>query len=209
MEDKGDRLLFQAHLIKQPVPVSHASAQPSPRLPVSLGRGRRHMPDQFIACRGTICLAQREAGVADVCDGIDVRSPKPAAIRQPDHFAVVNAPGTGQYLRTRGIVTHRFGHVLTIVPKRDPVHCVCTRCSPDTYIPTRGMRKRLNRLFGGGIHELLRKTGPFVQACHKFFCGTKGGDRLISGSILQGFKASRSEERRVGKECRSRWSPYH
>ena len=23
------------------------------------------------------------------------------------------------------------------------------------------------------------------------------------------FKANRSEERRVGKECRSRWSPYH
>ena len=23
------------------------------------------------------------------------------------------------------------------------------------------------------------------------------------------FKRSRSEERRVGKECRSRWSPYH
>src|SRR3712207_8042387 len=25
----------------------------------------------------------------------------------------------------------------------------------------------------------------------------------------QGFNAVRSEERRVGKECRSRWSPYH
>ena len=24
-----------------------------------------------------------------------------------------------------------------------------------------------------------------------------------------GFVLSRSEERRVGKECRSRWSPYH
>ena len=24
-----------------------------------------------------------------------------------------------------------------------------------------------------------------------------------------GFSAFRSEERRVGKECRSRWSPYH
>ena len=24
-----------------------------------------------------------------------------------------------------------------------------------------------------------------------------------------GFEAERSEERRVGKECRSRWSPYH
>ena len=33
--------------------------------------------------------------------------------------------------------------------------------------------------------------------------------------LLEGFKApdhntiARSEERRVGKECRSRWSPYH
>ena len=28
------------------------------------------------------------------------------------------------------------------------------------------------------------------------------------GDILHAMKA-RSEERRVGKECRSRWSPYH
>ena len=27
--------------------------------------------------------------------------------------------------------------------------------------------------------------------------------------IYDGLSASRSEERRVGKECRSRWSPYH
>ena len=26
---------------------------------------------------------------------------------------------------------------------------------------------------------------------------------------LENAKPSRSEERRVGKECRSRWSPYH
>ena len=26
---------------------------------------------------------------------------------------------------------------------------------------------------------------------------------------LKGLKLTRSEERRVGKECRSRWSPYH
>src|SRR5258707_15702762 len=30
---------------------------------------------------------------------------------------------------------------------------------------------------------------------------------LTSGNISNGFV--RSEERRVGKECRSRWSPYH
>src|SRR5256886_14653248 len=32
--------------------------------------------------------------------------------------------------------------------------------------------------------------------------------RLNHGSVL-GTKPDRSEERRVGKECRSRWSPYH
>ena len=29
------------------------------------------------------------------------------------------------------------------------------------------------------------------------------------GCNVVGFEPSRSEERRVGKECRSRWSPYH
>ena len=41
--------------------------------------------------------------------------------------------------------------------------------------------------------------------------------RFHIGDIVQHFKrenvnpetAERSEERRVGKECRSRWSPYH
>ena len=30
-----------------------------------------------------------------------------------------------------------------------------------------------------------------------------------SGTILTSISTDRSEERRVGKECRSRWSPYH
>ena len=48
--------------------------------------------------------------------------------------------------------------------------------------------------------------------------GTAGGDDLVS-RIVQALNkqtkdaenkvSSRSEERRVGKECRSRWSPYH
>ena len=32
---------------------------------------------------------------------------------------------------------------------------------------------------------------------------------LCLAQIICGYKANRSEERRVGKECRSRWSPYH
>ena len=32
---------------------------------------------------------------------------------------------------------------------------------------------------------------------------------LTGASNCAGHTAERSEERRVGKECRSRWSPYH
>ena len=47
----------------------------------------------------------------------------------------------------------------------------------------------------------------------------KEGDSFMNGLLLLGLSAlilvvaylfyGRSEERRVGKECRSRWSPYH
>src|SRR2546425_4596051 len=45
-------------------------------------------------------------------------------------------------------------------------------------------------------HEAIRNCGRVMQEtdCH--------GVKLEGG-------AARSEERRVGKECRSRWSPYH
>ena len=32
---------------------------------------------------------------------------------------------------------------------------------------------------------------------------------LILTELLEDITVLRSEERRVGKECRSRWSPYH
>src|SRR2546426_5914920 len=41
-------------------------------------------------------------------------------------------------------------------------------------------------------------------------CASSAGLRFISrGGSSGAFVALRSEERRVGKECRSRWSPYH
>ena len=37
----------------------------------------------------------------------------------------------------------------------------------------------------------------------------KLGKAAMTGLLATGFNTTRSEERRVGKECRSRWSPYH
>ena len=38
-----------------------------------------------------------------------------------------------------------------------------------------------------------------------------GADKELKPEVPDGMlkKCNRSEERRVGKECRSRWSPYH
>src|SRR5256885_15154465 len=43
-----------------------------------------------------------------------------------------------------------------------------------------------------------------VEEAGKGVRNIKPGDRVVIGSTI-----ARSEERRVGKECRSRWSPYH
>ena len=60
------------------------------------------------------------------------------------------------------------------------------------------------------LHEYLKGTANTLTFC----AGAKHEDAqyLVEGnklSFLYRDKEYRSEERRVGKECRSRWSPYH
>ena len=51
---------------------------------------------------------------------------------------------------------------------------------------------------------LIAKNGAGKTTLLNILAGKENYD---SGNIV--FRNSRSEERRVGKECRSRWSPYH
>ena len=54
------------------------------------------------------------------------------------------------------------------------------------------------------IHpRALPKNGARIPRIARFF------NHLASGTVPIPFLTTRSEERRVGKECRSRWSPYH
>ena len=62
------------------------------------------------------------------------------------------------------------------------------------------------------VNEKAKQGGQGEEKLSSCFCC--GGDTGKSGSIRPLLIADadqiiRSEERRVGKECRSRWSPYH
>ena len=65
-------------------------------------------------------------------------------------------------------------------------------------------RQTVYNEFGGGRRELgqayvLREADRFMRAV----------EAAIARHADEPRRALRSEERRVGKECRSRWSPYH
>ena len=52
-----------------------------------------------------------------------------------------------------------------------------------------------------------RENGPFLVTGPAKLVDHQGGEFDLGGK--ETFALCRSEERRVGKECRSRWSPYH
>src|SRR2546426_7429473 len=73
--------------------------------------------------------------------------------------------------------------------------------------PPDGLFERHPALQGrAGVFVSLKKRGE-LRGC----IGTiePAQENLALEIIENAISAARSEERRVGKECRSRWSPYH
>ena len=57
------------------------------------------------------------------------------------------------------------------------------------------------------VYRRLREEAPlYYNEPHDFFAVSRYDD---VEKVLVAKETYRSEERRVGKECRSRWSPYH
>src|SRR2546426_3119507 len=82
-------------------------------------------------------------------------------------------------------------------------------------------RRRHTRLQGDWSSDVCSsdlKHMLAVEACVRAYARKAGADEEVWGiaALLHDFdyerwpnQEHRSEERRVGKECRSRWSPYH
>src|SRR2546429_1067480 len=85
-----------------------------------------------------------------------------------------------------------------------------TRCSRDWSSDVCSSDLRFGFKNEDQLEQATQKVGEDNYTCPN--CGTTTGTDL-QGDICQTcgtqMKLNRSEERRVGKECRSRWSPYH
>ena len=90
------------------------------------------------------------------------------------------------------------------------MYAVCFRRSVRVSNSKEGCRDRMNlvdkALRNGKLHLLVLVFTVLAETV-----GVKtfklGPGMLVLVPLL--YSSSRSEERRVGKECRSRWSPYH
>src|SRR3989454_10543937 len=80
----------------------------------------------------------------------------------------------------------------------------------ETFTSSLAIDRRLSRhdIAGSIAHcRTLERAGVLTRReADKLVAGLKQVEKEIADGR---FRFTRSEERRVGKECRSRWSPYH
>src|SRR5258705_5711202 len=75
-------------------------------------------------------------------------------------------------------------------------------CSSDLSLTVRFYQASTSELYGSVREAPQKETTPFYPR------SPYAAAKLYAYWIVVNYR-ERSEERRVGKECRSRWSPYH
>src|SRR3989454_4984704 len=125
----------------------------------------------------------------------------------------------GEFLNVRGTkMSERFGNFLTARDLRDQgVDAAAVRLlfwqthyrkaldfSDDALVAAGAGVKRLGEFYERGKRETGngKREGKLAELATAF-------EADFRAALDDDLNAPRSEERRVGKECRSRWSPYH
>ena len=107
---------------------------------------------------------------------------------------------SGKPVQRAAVITH--GKPATIGPALERLEKVAHQAGVELLLPDEEVEKHdvgepAEDLTNADIAVVLGGDGTMLRALHRFL----GTDVPVIGV--------RSEERRVGKECRSRWSPYH
>src|SRR2546430_8527445 len=123
-------------------------------------------------------------------------------VRRPPHI-LVTTPESLYLILTSERARDMLRGVRTVIV--DEIHAVA-RDKRGSHLAL--SLERLEHLTGGRLQRIgLSATQKPIEEIAQFLVGAPRGASPESRSpaIID----SRSEERRVGKECRSRWSPYH
>ena len=118
-------------------------------------------------------------------------------------FAVEQAlEGKGEELKEFRIGLEVFDKDSSFDPRIDPI----------VRVEARRLRAKLKRYYENeGRDDPIRiefPTGTYVPVFRERSAAPGAGEHTIVVLPFEN-RSVRSEERRVGKECRSRWSPYH
>ena len=112
------------------------------------------------------------------------------------------------------VLTGQFGHLNGVPTNEVPLH-------PDTLTFPKLLRQAgyqtaligkwhlIARPAGFDHYEILRGQGPYYNPVLDSETDSVAYTGYTTDIITDRTLQWRSEERRVGKECRSRWSPYH
>ena len=80
------------------------------------------------------------------------------------------------------------------------------------YIQNYALIEKLDISFSSGFSVITGETGAgksIILGAIGLLLGQRADVKAIRVGASKCIIEARSEERRVGKECRSRWSPYH
>ena len=109
--------------------------------------------------------------------------------------------------RCRGAIWIRLAHfeskrtiAHTILYRQSKISCNTNNCVVSFLAMQQAIRvRKIQELF------LQQEFVNFEELCSKY----EASKSSIRRDLIELEQKGRSEERRVGKECRSRWSPYH
>src|SRR2546421_13004124 len=101
------------------------------------------------------------------------------------------------------MLTQKLAHHLVVFHTQDSRHVF----HQSSYFPVQKRALQNTPSVGGGIREVMIR--PFSVFC--VIGRIAFGPHVLATAARPNAcrLLARSEERRVGKECRSRWSPYH
>ena len=125
----------------------------------------------------------------------------------PDILAIVNLALSGKSRDEAFSMPFIYGHALYYLPDLDSI---APLSATDEFTYEFVGQKNISALYKyTGFHNALQYNNDCPRPDILVTLAKTGGHIVGMAGASSDCEKMRSEERRVGKECRSRWSPYH